>query len=63
MYTVKIDEQAHGEVFKVSSRWRWLRPSSKGIETYHRGATLMTIRAHIARLNRRMVGDVRLVRQ
>jgi hypothetical protein len=62
-YDVIIDGKPHGEVFPCDGRWRWLRPNGKGVETYHRRARMLTVREHIARLNRVRPADVRLVKQ
>jgi len=63
MYTAMIEGKAHGDVFKLYGRWRWLRQDGKGVEVYHRRARMLTVREHIARLNRLPVSQVRLVKQ
>ena len=60
-YRVEVNGRACGQVFRLSGRWRWERPNG-GIESYGRRALLLDVRAHIARLNRTHVADVRLVR-
>lgn len=63
MYRVEINGQPHGDVFKLYSRWRWVRPGAGWIETYSRGARLITVRQHIARLNRVSVPNVKFIRE
>jgi hypothetical protein len=62
-YTAMIEGVSHGEVFKLSGRWRWARQDGKGVETYSRTNRMFTVRQHIARLNRVPVAQVRLVKQ
>lgn len=59
LYDVTVQGIIHGEVFKKSGRWRWYK-KTRGIEAYHRKATLRTVREHIARLCLVPIGEVRL---
>jgi hypothetical protein len=62
MYAVQVSDQRKGEVFRVRSRWAWARPNNGGVEVYCRGARLLTMREHIARVTRTKLSDVRLVK-
>ncbi len=62
-YTAMIEGVSHGDVFKLSGRWRWARQDGKGVETYNRTSRIHSVRQHIARLNRVPVTQVRLVKQ
>lgn len=61
-YAATFRGEPKGLIFKVSGRWRWERPAG-GIETYGRKSTLITVRAHIARLCRGTLADVKLERR
>ena len=63
LYTIVVQGEPKGDIYKHCSRWCWERPNNKGVQKYHRNATLQAVREQVARLCRVPVTDVRLFKR